>query len=315
MIRTLAICAFCVVLGTAASAFDLRLPSGAREISERTSPLDSYALPQGVFTSGAVPEQMFEGRIERRTWRVSTPGLTTLQVLAPLRRQVEARDYQILFECSERECGGFDFRFAVEVVPAPDMYVDIRDYRFLAATGPGGEALSLLVSRSLNAVYLQMIHIEPVADETVVEEAQPPENIAEPETPAEPVVADTSLAEELMAEGHVILSDLAFRSGATRLTNGDYQSLADLAAHLQANPGLRVALVGHTDSVGSLEQNIALSKRRAESVKAKLLDAFDIAPDRVEAEGMGYLSPIASNLTREGREANRRGEVILLSNG
>jgi OOP family OmpA-OmpF porin len=88
-----------------------------------------------------------------------------------------------------------------------------------------------------------------------------------------------------------------------------------LAQFLKANTGLRVALVGHTDAVGSLDSNIALSKARAQSVAQVLIRDYSIPQSQVEAEGMGYLAPVASNLARQGREANRRVEVVLLSDG
>lgn len=303
-------------LGTPLAAVELTLPPNARPVSERISPFDSYGLPIGVFAGGDVPQNRVEGRVERRTWRISSPNLTTLKVLAPLRDQIAERGYEVIFDCSARECGGFDFRFAIEVVPAPDMYVNIRDYRFLAARGPGGTALSVLVSRSLDEAYVQTVHVRPGGTETgVAEPAESPTRVVTPEPEAVGRVSRGSLAEELMAEGHAILSDLAFRSGATQLSDGAYPSLAELAAHLDANPDLRVALVGHTDSVGPLQDNIELSRLRADSVRSRLLEEFGTPPDQVEAQGMGYLSPIASNLTQEGREANRRVEVIILSNG
>ena len=86
-----------------------------------------------------------------------------------------------------------------------------------------------------------------------------------------------------------------------------------ISAFLQENPTIRIAVVGHTDSVGALNANIALSKKRARAVRDRLTGRHDIAANRIEAEGMGYLAPIASNLTEEGRRANRRVEIILLS--
>jgi OOP family OmpA-OmpF porin len=74
-----------------------------------------------------------------------------------------------------------------------------------------------------------------------------------------------------------------------------------------------VALVGHTDSSGTLGGNIALSKQRAGSVLERLVSDYGANRRQLEAEGMGYLSPIANNLTETGREANRRVEVIITS--
>ena len=82
---------------------------------------------------------------------------------------------------------------------------------------------------------------------------------------------------------------------------------------MRDNPVARIALVGHTDAVGALDGNIALSKRRAASVLERMVSAHGVPRERMDAEGMGYLSPVAPNTTPEGREANRRVEVILLN--
>ena len=109
------------------------------------------------------------------------------------------------------------------------------------------------------------------------------------------------------------LDDLSFATGSSDLSEGQYASLARLAAYLLANPDKTVALVGHTDSEGSIAGNIALSKRRAASVLERLVSVYDVPRRQMEAEGVGYLSPRASNLTAEGRVKNRRVEVILTS--
>ena len=298
----------CTVLP--AAALELVLPAGARQVSERISALDSYALPVGAFAGETLPTERFEGRIERQTWRVDTPGVTTLQVLEPLRDQIERERYQVVFQCEDRTCGGFDFRFATEVVPAPDMYVDIRNFRFLSAVREGGEAIGLLVSRTRSAAYVQIVYVNRRAAAPEQQESAPlPQGT--PEDTPEDTAGD--LTEALVAQGFVALGDLVFDTGAAALDPGDYASLAALARYLDDNPGIVIALVGHTDSIGSLQDNISLSKRRAQSVRTRLVETYGIAPERVQAEGMGYLAPVASNLTSEGREANRRVEAILIS--
>jgi OOP family OmpA-OmpF porin len=134
---------------------------------------------------------------------------------------------------------------------------------------------------------------------------------AVPAVPVQDEVAQT-LGAQLWAQGRAILADLEFTSGAADLGAGPFQSLAMLAQFLQDHPNSRVALVGHTDAVGALEGNIALSRRRAAQVVARLVADYGIDTARLQAEGMGFLAPIASNRTAEGRLANRRVEVILL---
>ncbi len=109
------------------------------------------------------------------------------------------------------------------------------------------------------------------------------------------------------------MADLDFATGSTNLGPGPFQSLNQLAEFLETQPTIRVALVGHTDTVGGLDPNIAISRSRARSVRQRLIDEFDIPPGRLDAEGMGYLSPVASNLSAAGRDQNRRVEVVLLS--
>ena len=74
-------------------------------------------------------------------------------------------------------------------------------------------------------------------------------------------------------------------------------------------------LVGHTDAVGSLEANTALSRERAQAAAAYLRDRHGLDPARIESAGAGYLAPVASNLDATGRTENRRIEAVLLPAG
>ena len=90
-----------------------------------------------------------------------------------------------------------------------------------------------------------------------------------------------------------------------------YELLNNLKEFIEQN-NYEVTIVGHTDSVGSNQYNIGLSRRRAESVKAKLLE-FGLAENRIVGiEAMGEEQPIATNETNEGRAQNRRVEFKLV---
>jgi outer membrane protein OmpA-like peptidoglycan-associated protein len=81
---------------------------------------------------------------------------------------------------------------------------------------------------------------------------------------------------------------------------------------LKKNPTMKVEVQGHTDSIGSQEYNLPLSQKRAESVKEYFVFK-GISPDRITTRGFGRLSPVASNMTEEGRAQNRRIEIKVLS--
>ncbi|WP_170382075.1 OmpA family protein [Ruegeria atlantica] len=284
------------------AAQEMTMPTGSRQISDRTSPLDSYDLPIGPFANDTLPVRQTEGRVERITWRVQSGSSTTLQLLAPLRDQIIAQGYDVLFECEADACGGFDFRFATEVVPTPDMYVAIQDYRFLSAAR-GDDVLSLLISRNPPSGYIQMIRVTPVGSE------DPPPLVVE-----EVVSTPVDLLAALDQNGHVILDDLHFRTGEITLGEGPFTSLAQIASYLADNPDTRLALVGHTDDTGALDANISVSTGRAQAVRARMIEAHGVAADRLEARGIGYLAPLTSNETPKGRELNRRVEAVLLVN-
>ena len=308
MIRSLAILS--ALLAHPALAVTLDMPANAQLQAEETLALGSYAIATGAFSADQFPSVLAEGEVLRQAWHYDAPDLSTLQILVPLREQLVADGFSILFECNTDQCGGFDFRFGIDVMDAADMYVDLGDFRYLAARSDrtdGPEYVSLLVSRSSLLGFLQVTRIgAPTEAPAIVTAAQPPVRATGTAPPGD-------FAAEIEVNGRVILSDLTFETGSAQLGPGPFASLQTLADYLLANPSRRVALVGHTDSQGALDANIALSKRRAGSVLERLVTDYAIPRSQLAAEGMGFLSPLASNLTPEGRDLNRRVEVIITS--
>ncbi|MGR3323645.1 MAG: OmpA family protein [Pseudooceanicola sp.] len=308
----LAICALAAT-GGGARALDLTLPPSARTTAETESAPDSFALPTGPFADGTLPVREVTGRVTRRAWQVPVEGLTTFQLMEPLEAQILDAGYEPILQCADRACGGFDFRYAADILAAPAMHVDLFDYRVLTAARDEGEATSyvmLLVSRAAGSGYVQVVLVTP-GDDPGLAVSGPSEGTPAAAPPPAGGVPD--MATRLESRGHAVLRDLVFATGSSDLSEGAYASLKALAAYLADNPDRRVALVGHTDAEGALDGNIALSRRRAQSVLERLVEKYGIPRAQLDAEGMGYLAPVASNLTAEGREANRRVEAVLLN--
>jgi OOP family OmpA-OmpF porin len=297
------------------AALTLDLPAPVLAEETRVEVPGSYSIPLAPYDGRGVPTRTVEGSLDQRAFQLDAPDQTTLALLAPLREQVLAAGYTVILDCEARDCGGFDFRYSTDVLPEPDMHVDLGDYRFLSAV-KGQEVLSILVSRSALSGYVQITRVLPSA---------PPD--APPEKPLAVVDLDLEVQRSvgsavsgasevdtaLDETGKAVLDDLIFDSGSASLANGEYPSLAAVAAWLDANPDGSVALVGHTDASGSLTANIALSERRAEAVAEVLIETYGADRTRITAEGVGFLAPRATNQTEDGRKLNRRVEVVVTS--
>ncbi len=300
------------VVPAAGWSLALDLPAGAELRKQLVEPAGSYAMPTGPWTEATgVASERISGSISRQAWRIGGTGLTAAQIFLSLRKQIADEGYEIRYECDAKSCGGFDFRYGTDVIGEPEMHVDLGDYQFLSAQMPGddADAVSLLVSRSPSAGFVQLIEVGAMAAVPV----EPVTSTSAQPGSAMPSVLAGAIGPALEQVGRYVLSDLVFETGSADLGPGDFSSLAALAEYLKAHSEKRVALIGHTDAEGSLAGNMSLSKRRAESVMARLVDNFGVTSEQLEANGVGYLAPLASNQTEEGRMTNRRVEAILVS--
>lgn len=108
--------------------------------------------------------------------------------------------------------------------------------------------------------------------------------------------------------------DILFATNSTSLTGSMQNDLYTLAGSLNRYPNTTVNVLGHTDNVGAAAYNLDLSQRRAQAVASVLINS-GVSAARVRAIGIGEDRPIADNLTAQGRQQNRRVEIIITPNG
>lgn len=108
----------------------------------------------------------------------------------------------------------------------------------------------------------------------------------------------------------VNMADVLFDFGKYNLKPDAQIKLAKLAGIIQAHPGLHLAIEGHTDNIGSDEANMKLSQQRADTVRDFLVQQ-GLSADALTAVGFGKADPVADNRTNEGRQKNRRVEIIV----
>lgn len=118
--------------------------------------------------------------------------------------------------------------------------------------------------------------------------------------------------DRLMTDGRLATHGVLFETGSARIQPESTPTLQDIARMLNQHSDLRLRIEGHTDNVGNAEANQRLSEERAQAVLDHLVNREGIDLQRLEAVGMGEMNPAADNSTLEGRQTNRRVELVVI---
>jgi outer membrane protein OmpA-like peptidoglycan-associated protein len=115
---------------------------------------------------------------------------------------------------------------------------------------------------------------------------------------------------DIIATGRAAVYGIYFDTGKAVVKDESKPTLAEMAKLLKGHPTLNVYIVGHTDSTGSYQANVRLSRQRASAVVRALVSKYGVPSSRLQAAGVGPLSPAASNRGEAGRAKNRRVELV-----
>lgn len=255
---------------------------------------DATRIEAGAF-KGDKPtdERKLEGRITRIAYRTGV-GPSILEVSRNFETQLKKAGFETLLACDTDACGGIAFAGALDALPIPMMWVDGFDYRYYAGrkqTERGETYAQLIVSKNNDEIYAQLTVAEIGAMENKMIDA-------------------AAMAKGLGETGHIALYGIYFDTDKAVVKPESAPTLAEIAKLLTGQPELHVFIVGHTDNQGAYDYNMGLSQRRAAAVAAALAKSYSIAPGRMKTAGVGFLSPVGSNATEEGRALNRRVELV-----
>src|SRR5581483_11521670 len=114
----------------------------------------------------------------------------------------------------------------------------------------------------------------------------------------------------LAASGRVATHGILFATGSDAIRPESKPTLDQIGDMLKEHPTLRLAIEGHTDNVGNVPSNQALSEKRAAAVKQYLVSHYGVDGSRLTPKGLGSSQPAAPNTTPEGRQTNRRVELV-----
>ena len=223
-------------------------------------------------------------------------GVTMVAAQRNFSKRLEDQGYTAAFECSaktDRKTCSRDLAYGVTRLPDPRMVVDSFNfaYSLYRAADQGNIYVALLSSENNGRTYLQA-------------------SIVEIEGLEIKMVGAKEIADDLSALGHIALYGIRFDTDSANLKPESLETLGELAKYLKAHPEREIMIVGHTDNQGTLDYNIDLSTRRAEAVRGHLVKDHGISGALMRAAGVGFLAPVASNQTADGRAQNRRVEIV-----
>ncbi len=277
----------------------------------KVTTFDEFDLPLGPVIKDAngnrVPskKKTLEGKITRHLYR-GPDGRSTLEIFRNYRSALEESGFEILFECSGKDQCGFLFHWSLykdkkitNTKTSGSAFDSPKDIRYLSAklTAPGSETyVSLMVA--IDAIWTK----QPVTLLDVIE-------VEAMDTGMVTVDADV-MAKGIDDEGHIAIYGIYFATDSDDLSDESDETLEEISKLMNSRPSLNLLVVGHTDNQGGFDHNMGLSQRRAAATVKALVDRFGVDQNRLTDAGVGYLSPVASNDTEEGRAKNRRVELV-----
>jgi OOP family OmpA-OmpF porin len=297
----------CIVIASPPAAAQQRDVAGSRDYpgigrfggsvitGYQVKDFDAARMQAAAFKDGKAEKPLkLEGRVTRVAYRTG-PGPSILEVSRNFENQLKGAGFETLLACDTDQCGGIPFSEQIDVLPVPQMWIDGFNFRYFAAhkKSDGADIYASVVTSKNN---------DDVTTELVVAVVGAMEN---------KMVDAAAMAKGLGEKGHIALYGIYFDTDKATLKKESAPTLAEMAKLLGGQPQMRVFIVGHTDSQGAYEHNMTLSRQRAEAVAAALSGSYRVARDRLFTAGVGYLAPIGSNATDEGRALNRRVELVV----
>lgn len=275
---------------------------------------DEFILPLGPAVSyddrGLVPREqtVLEGQITRILYR-GPDERSSLEILRNYQSALEAAGFKTLYTCGS-DCGN---NFTVLLYGPTEMRItntrtsgsafDLpQDVRYLAAKMSDG---SRTVHVSLLTAYdngFGKLSKRPVTLLEIIESKAMDTGMV--------TVDAEAIGKEIDATGHMAIYGVLFDSDSAKIKLKSAPALVEIAKLLQSRPSLNILVVGHTDTQGAFEYNMNLSSQRANSVARYLTEKHNIDQGRMRAAGVGFLAPVATNDTPDGRAKNRRVELV-----
>jgi len=276
---------------------------------------DEFILPLGPAVWSAdrsekVPQEkvVLEGLITRILYR-GPDERSTLEIIRNYRSALESAGFEVLFSCGS-DCGN---NFSILLYGPTEMRIrttetsggafDLpQDVRYLAARmQDGGRTVHVSLLTAFDNGFSELSK-RPVTLLEIIESKAMDTGMV--------TVDAEAIGKGIDATGHMAIYGVLFDTNSASIKAESAPVLAEIAKLLQSRSSLNILVVGHTDNQGTFAHNMNLSDQRANSVTRYLAEEHGINTARLQSAGVGYLAPVASNDTADGRAKNRRVELV-----
>jgi outer membrane protein OmpA-like peptidoglycan-associated protein len=278
---------------------------------------DEAALPLGKWVNASASWETFE-KVEGRRTRIlylAPPDQTSADVMNHYKAALQRLNYTPLFDCSgEAECGAgvgnayFDpaqrNKITGRQVPESAFSTEVGEPRVLTArlNTPGGQSQVFILAARQNNIADAKAGRRVAVFVEEVRSGQTQERLT--------LVPAEDMLRSIRGQGKAVLYGVHFSFDTAEIMSESRPQLEEMAKLLKAEPKLKVFVVVHTDNQGRADDNVRLAQRRAEALARLLAQDFGVPAERMVPEGLGSLSPVASNSTEAGRAKNRRVELV-----
>lgn len=298
--------------------------AGASIVGYDVKQFDSVDIPTGTFvkfnlTTGkrefATPPVVAEGR-RTRIWYEAPGDTSSIEVFRNYAAELSAQGFTVLYDSTKDaklgRWNGYLNGFSFNKAP---LATNRSQFVFTGVAMNGINTLSAQRESQGQVTYVHLVTVQwdkPNVAYKARRGAYAALDIVDVGTLKQNMVSVSAsdMSKAIANTGRIALYGILFDTAKADLKAESKPALEEIAKLLQSDAKLKLRVVGHTDNQGTLDANIALSKRRAEAVNAALVSSNGIAANRLSAFGVADLAPVASNSGEEGRAKNRRVELV-----
>lgn len=284
--------------------------AGSELIGEFSTDFDRFHYL--VASESGIEAIATEGRISSRMFRKPTEK-STYEVFRSYEKELQAAGFEMLASIGDKPRDVQRFSRQINKGDGSNALTD-RTYQ-LDGKGAGGGDLDWLATFAEH--YIAARKVEGGAETLVVVLIADRRDLYAVDILESAAMEDDTVAlsldalrAQMTSEGRIALYGILFDTGSANLRAESQSALDVIATYLRENPNRSFYVVGHTDDAGNLASNMQLSSARAASTVDALVEKAPGAKARLLAHGVGPLSPVATNADGDGRQLNRRVELV-----